>query len=239
MRPENAEVVAWPKIVAVLDGEGGAEVTINGAGQTLRAGDVDAARNAVIDLVADATAAALERPVKLEVTDPDGHWQLLVHPDGEVEALAEQPAPRPRVRALRVRRAVLASGVGALMLGCVGAVVLSRDQGGERRVVASRAVKPQPPAAPSAHPEALKPPSASQPDRIAGPPRPKAARQRRASPTRRSPPRARRSHAHKKRRAPDMPRRKPAPQRTPGPAAVTPPRATPSVQPRPSDEFGP
>lgn len=88
----------WPHVTATLNSDGTAHVTISGSTAPVRGDSVDDARGQVVSHIA-ATAAKLGRPVRAEVTDPDGEWPLIVHPDGTVE---EDPrAPQQRGRAGR------------------------------------------------------------------------------------------------------------------------------------------
>lgn len=88
----------WPHVAATLNPDGTAQLTISGSTTAIRGRSVDDARGQVLARIT-ATAAKLNRPVRAEVTDPDGEWTLLVHPDGTVE---EDPTTtRKRSRAPR------------------------------------------------------------------------------------------------------------------------------------------
>lgn len=88
----------WPHVAATLNLDGTAQVTISGSTTPVRGRSVDDARGQVLARIT-ATAAKLSRPVRAEVTDPDGEWTLLVHPDGTVD---EDPTTsRKRGRAAR------------------------------------------------------------------------------------------------------------------------------------------
>ena len=88
----------WPHVAATLKPDGTAQLTISGSTTPIAGGSVDDARGQVLARIT-ATAAKLNRPVRAEVTDPEGEWTLLVHPDGGVE---EDPTvPRKRSRAAR------------------------------------------------------------------------------------------------------------------------------------------
>jgi MinD-like ATPase involved in chromosome partitioning or flagellar assembly len=82
----------WPKVSATITEDGTAEVTINGSPRTVLTGggDVDQARAAVLEHLSVQTAG-LGRPLRVETVDPDGHSLLVVHPDGRVLPLDEQP----------------------------------------------------------------------------------------------------------------------------------------------------
>lgn len=82
----------WPTISVVLNTDGTGRLTIDGRDERFTAGDIDAARSIVLERVI-ATAATVGRPVRLHSTDPDGQWELAIHPDGRVDELAAHPAP--------------------------------------------------------------------------------------------------------------------------------------------------
>ena len=85
----GTEIPRWPKISVTLNADGTGLLTNQGRDHRLNAADIDAARADVIARVV-ATARSLERPVRLKSTDPDGEWELAVHPDGTVTELDEQ-----------------------------------------------------------------------------------------------------------------------------------------------------
>lgn len=67
----HTEPSTWPRVEAVLDQNGTARISIGGAPHTLTAATVDEARPQVVDLIAQ-QAAALGRPLRALVTDPQG-----------------------------------------------------------------------------------------------------------------------------------------------------------------------
>ena len=92
----GAEVPRWPKISVSLNADGTGLLTNQGRDHRLNAPNIDAARADVLQRVI-ATATSLERPVRLNSTDPDGEWELAVHPDGSVVELAGKPVSQPTV----------------------------------------------------------------------------------------------------------------------------------------------
>ncbi|GAB3254241.1 MinD/ParA family ATP-binding protein [Kineosporia babensis] len=82
----------WPKVSANITADGTAEVTINGSPRTVLSGggDVAQARAAVLEHLSVQTAG-LGRPLRVETVDPEGPSHLVVHPDGRVLPLDEQP----------------------------------------------------------------------------------------------------------------------------------------------------
>jgi len=83
---EIENVVAQPAIVAIVRENGSAEVTANGISHQVRQDSLELARDAVVAHVSNQHAAPLGRPVRMRTTDPAGQWDVLVHPDGRVEA---------------------------------------------------------------------------------------------------------------------------------------------------------
>lgn len=73
-----------PEVVLQLSATGVSTLTIgDDQPQPIDAGSVDEARTAGIAYVLE-QAAARERPVRFDAHDPDGQWQLLAHPDGQI-----------------------------------------------------------------------------------------------------------------------------------------------------------
>ena len=85
----------WPRIEAVARPDGSGEVIVDGAPRPVRADNLDAVRATIIGIVTD-TASLLGRPVRVSTHGPDGHWPLIVHPDGRVDADPEGGPPAGR-----------------------------------------------------------------------------------------------------------------------------------------------
>ena len=107
--PVASEIPRWPKTSADLQTDGSGRLTIDGRTEDLPAGDIAASRALVIERVT-ATASSVGRAVRLTSTDPDGEWELAVHPDGQVDELAARPSPAPTPAA---PARASAAGVGA------------------------------------------------------------------------------------------------------------------------------
>jgi len=90
-----SQIPRWPKSSAILNDHGSARLTINDKPEDLTADNVDSARQIVLERVT-ATALEVGRPVRLTSTDPDGVWELAVHPDGTVQELAAHPTTKTR-----------------------------------------------------------------------------------------------------------------------------------------------
>lgn len=86
-QPDDS-VPTWPRVQAVVRADGTGEVTVNGTSHPVHADTVDDARAAVLDRVTQLAAGPLGRPVRVDTRDPDGQWQLIVHPDGHVDDFA-------------------------------------------------------------------------------------------------------------------------------------------------------
>ena len=81
-----------PEVVLQLRATGVSTLTIAGdEPQPIDANSVDEARTAGITFVLE-QAAARDRPVRFDAHDPDGQWQLLAHPDGQITEY--HPAPQ-------------------------------------------------------------------------------------------------------------------------------------------------
>ncbi|SDS71517.1 LAGLIDADG family homing endonuclease [Microlunatus soli] len=81
----NETVPSWPRIEAVAREDGTGEVIVGGATFPVAEPDLDRARVAIIGKVTE-TAERLGRPVRVSTNGPDGHWPLVVHPNGHVAA---------------------------------------------------------------------------------------------------------------------------------------------------------
>jgi MinD-like ATPase involved in chromosome partitioning or flagellar assembly len=83
----------WPVITATVQGDGRGEVHFANHTEPVEAADLLAARDKVRAQVAEYAREQLGRPVRLEVSDPDGMWLLGVDPDGGVHALENDTEP--------------------------------------------------------------------------------------------------------------------------------------------------
>ncbi|WP_144663308.1 chromosome partitioning protein ParA [Paenarthrobacter nicotinovorans] len=90
------EVLAFPNIKAIVRDNGTAEVVVAGNsravpdGQTLQ----ELRDNALALIVAE--AQTLQRPVRVQIEDPEGHGELVVHPDNKIESISYVPRPARR-----------------------------------------------------------------------------------------------------------------------------------------------
>lgn len=161
--PVVSDIPRWPKTTAELNADGSGRLTIDGRAEQLDATDIAAARAVVLERVTT-TATSIGRPVRLTSTDPDGEWELAVHPDGQVDELAGRPvAPAPgaarpaRVSAQRgarapltrgggrrgrVARRLLGAGAVVALLGSAVAVVMATTGGEDKPSAAPRVTAP-------------------------------------------------------------------------------------------------
>lgn len=98
---DHNKIPIFPKIIARIessqDGLSGT-VKINGVSQPLKAipdEEVNDLRGRIIAQIVD-TSTKIGRPVKVTSHDLSGTWNLIVHPDGTVEADASQASTKPR-----------------------------------------------------------------------------------------------------------------------------------------------
>lgn len=81
-----------PEVVLQLSATGVSTLTIAGdQPQPIDAASVDEARTAGIAYVLE-QAVARDRPIRFDAHDPDGQWQLLAHPHGQITEY--HPGPR-------------------------------------------------------------------------------------------------------------------------------------------------
>jgi cellulose biosynthesis protein BcsQ len=90
------EVMAFPKIRAMVRENGTAEVIVAGNSRVVPAGESlqDLRNNALALVVGE--AQTLQRPVRVQIEDPEGHGELIVHPDNKIESVSYEPSPARR-----------------------------------------------------------------------------------------------------------------------------------------------
>ncbi|WP_427175263.1 chromosome partitioning protein ParA [Arthrobacter sp. 92] len=94
------EVMAFPSIRAIVRDNGTAEVLVAGNSRVVPAGDSvqDLRTNALALIVGE--AQTLQRPVRVRIEDPEGHGELIVHPDNRIESVSyDQRQTRRRAEA--------------------------------------------------------------------------------------------------------------------------------------------
>jgi cellulose biosynthesis protein BcsQ len=90
------DVMAFPNIRAIVRDNGTAEVVVAGNSRVVPAGDtVQELRNNALALIVG-EAQTLQRPVRVRIEDPEGHGELIVHPDNKIESVSYDPSPARR-----------------------------------------------------------------------------------------------------------------------------------------------
>ena len=94
------EVMAFPKISAIVRDNGTAEVIVAGNSRVVPAGEsLQELRSNALGVVVS-EAKTLQRPVRVQIEDPEGHGELIVHPDHTIESVSyEARTSRRRAQA--------------------------------------------------------------------------------------------------------------------------------------------
>ncbi|MGO4188580.1 chromosome partitioning protein ParA [Pseudarthrobacter sp. TAF60_1] len=96
MSTTPTEVMAFPKIRAIVRDNGTAEVVVAGNSRIVPDGDsLQNLRNNALALVVG-EAQTLQRPVRVQIEDPEGHGELIVHPDNKIESVSYEARPARR-----------------------------------------------------------------------------------------------------------------------------------------------
>lgn len=112
MSSTPTEVLEFPKISAIVRENGTAEVIVAGNSRHVPAGDsVQELRSNALDVVVG-EAKTLQRPVRVRIEDPEGHGELIVHPDHTIESVSYEPrASRRRAQAPKTTPETVAPAV--------------------------------------------------------------------------------------------------------------------------------
>jgi cellulose biosynthesis protein BcsQ len=90
------EVLAFPKIQAIVRDNGTAEVVVAGNSRTVTpGGSLQQLRENALALVVG-EARTLNRAVRVAIDDPEGHGELIVSPNGSKESVSYTPKPARR-----------------------------------------------------------------------------------------------------------------------------------------------
>src|SRR6476660_5768384 len=91
MSTTSTEVLAFPNIRAIVRDNGTAEVVVAGNSRIVPGGESlqDLRNNALALVVGE--AQTLQRPVRVQIEDPEGHGELIVHPDNKIESVSYEP----------------------------------------------------------------------------------------------------------------------------------------------------
>ncbi len=88
--------MAFPNIRAIVRDNGTGEVVVAGNSRVVPAGDnVQELRSNALALVV-VEAQTLQRPVRVQIEDPEGHGELIVHPDNKIESVSYEARPARR-----------------------------------------------------------------------------------------------------------------------------------------------
>lgn len=83
-----SEVMAFPKISAIVRTNGTAEVVVAGNSRNVPAGNsLQDLRSNVLKVVVG-EALTISRPVRVQIEDPEGYGELIVSPDGSIESVS-------------------------------------------------------------------------------------------------------------------------------------------------------
>lgn len=96
MSTTSTEVLAFPNIRAIVRDNGTAEVVVAGNSRIVPDGESlqDLRNNALALVVGE--AQTLNRPVRVQIEDPEGHGELIVHPDNRIESVSYEARPARR-----------------------------------------------------------------------------------------------------------------------------------------------
>ena len=96
MGTTSTEVLAFPNIKAIVRDNGTAEVVVAGNSRVVPDGETlqDLRNNALALVVGE--AKTLQRPVRVQIEDPEGHGELIVHPNNKIESVSYEPRPARR-----------------------------------------------------------------------------------------------------------------------------------------------
>ena len=90
------EVLAFPNIKAIISANGTAEVIVAGNSRVVPEGSsLQELRDNALALVLT-EAKTLQRAVRVSIEDPEGHGELIVHPDNRVESVSYDTKPTRR-----------------------------------------------------------------------------------------------------------------------------------------------
>ena len=90
------EVLAFPNIKAIISANGTAEVIVAGNSRVVPDGtSLQELRDNALALVLT-EAKTLQRAVRVSIEDPEGHGELIVHPDNRVESVSYDTKPTRR-----------------------------------------------------------------------------------------------------------------------------------------------
>ncbi|SDH47482.1 AAA family ATPase [Agrococcus jejuensis] len=89
-------IVPQTRIRAEIRPDGSGVLDVNGTHRHIEPGPFPQTRTAIVSHAAE-FAAALRRPIGVTIAGADGHWDIVVHPDGSVTDVRQLEAPAPEV----------------------------------------------------------------------------------------------------------------------------------------------
>ncbi|WP_260980099.1 hypothetical protein [Agrococcus jejuensis] len=89
-------IVPQTRIRAEIRPDGAGVLDVNGTHRHIEPGPFPQTRTAIVSHAAE-FAAALRRPIGVTIAGADGHWDIVVHPDGSVTDVRQLEAPAPEV----------------------------------------------------------------------------------------------------------------------------------------------
>ncbi len=96
MSTTPTEVMAFPSIRAIVRDNGTAKVIVAGNSRVVPDGEsLQELRSNALTLVVG-EAQTLQRPVRVQIEDPEGHGELIVHPDNKIESVSYEARPTRR-----------------------------------------------------------------------------------------------------------------------------------------------
>jgi cellulose biosynthesis protein BcsQ len=146
--------MAFPNIRAIVRDNGTAEVVVAGNSRVVPGGDsVQELRSNALALVV-VEAQTLQRPVRVRIEDPEGHGELIVHPDNKIESVSYEPAPaRRRAEAPETTPTTVAPAIKETLPAPEPAAAPATATATATATAASVDARPWPPAPAPANPE--------------------------------------------------------------------------------------
>lgn len=89
-------IVPQTRIRAEIRADGSGVLDVNGTHRHIEPGPFPQTRTAIVSHAAE-FAGALRRPIGVTIAGADGHWDIVVHPDGSVTDVRQLEAPAPEV----------------------------------------------------------------------------------------------------------------------------------------------
>lgn len=120
-----ADVLAFPKIHAIVRDNGTAEVVVAGNSRAVETAESlqQLRENALAVVVRE--AQTLDRPVRVQIEDPEGHGELIVTPDGNKESVSYTPKAARRRAEPPLATPTLATDIEMALAASAGPIISS------------------------------------------------------------------------------------------------------------------